>query len=102
MERHFVFGRGELKAHEDKVIFNRWECGELTTAEAACLLSENNNSVCTPEEFPELAASLGYRRAATYDAYQDHWRVNPAVEEMMLKMEQDAALTEILEGMAKA
>ena len=89
MERHFVFGRGELKAHEDKVIFNRWECGELTTAEAACLLSENNNSVCTLEEFPKIAASLGYRRAATYDAVQDRWRVNPDVEEMFRKLKEN-------------
>lgn len=103
MEEHrFSFARGDLKVHEDKVIFGRWERGELTTPEAAAMLSENNDSICTVEEFPKIAASLGYRRAATYDTVQDRWRVNPDVEEMFRKLEEKAAIAEVMEGMAKA
>ena len=103
MEKHrFTFARGVLKAQYDKDTFMAWERGELTTKEAAMLISENNDCECTVEEFPEVAASCGYRRAAYYDSLQDRWRVNKDIEAKMMKKEQGSALAEIMAGMVKA
>ena len=103
MEKHrFTFARGVLKAEYDKDIFLAWERGELTTKEAAMLIGDNNGCECTVEEFPAVAASCGFRRAARYDALQDRWRVNEEVEQMLLKKEQESALAEVMAGMARA
>ncbi len=56
------FSRLPYKAAADKTVFQMWIDWEIDTETAAAMIAEHNETDVTPEQFEQVANSLGWFR----------------------------------------
>lgn len=75
MEEHhnLRWRRGLSAISTDQRIMTNWADGKIEADEAAAMMNEANEWNITPEQFEEIAQSLGYRRFAKWNNTYERW-----------------------------
>lgn len=73
---HLRWKRGMNAICTDQGIMTKWADGKIEADEAAAMMNEANEWNITPEQFEEIAQSLGYRRFATWNNTYERWMPN--------------------------
>ncbi len=70
---HLRWKRGMNAICADQGIMSKWADGMIEADEAAARMNRENEWKLEPEEFVELAESLGYRRFVKWNALYEKW-----------------------------